>query len=183
MADNMKYELKINLYREIPKFRGLLNYDKVLEKIKQQDEIILLVDNLDWGLSQEEQGNAIKKLLEIVSEDDYDLLLIAGNKRTWHNAVQVIREAGYPKNKKALPSLVLLLQDLNWPGVNEGMVILKDAGKDTLIPILETAIEEGFSSNDYTWLAGIRHFLEFAEIKKHDFKNYDTYDLLKYSEW
>jgi len=170
-------------YMEIPRFRKLLNYDKFIEKVRQHDEIVSLVCKLHWDMPEDVQKNAIKTIKEEVDENDYDLLILSGYIFTWPNVVGILKEVGYPKNKKALPSLILLLQDLNWPGAREGMSVLKEADKSYLIPILEVAIEEAYNTNDGNWLAWIKEFLEFAEINRIDFINCKVYDLLEYADW
>ena len=170
-----------DFYREIPRFRELLNYDKLIARVIEQDEIISLVNKLNWNFPEYEQKDAIKILKNIVHEDDYDLLIISGHKYTWPNTVEILKEAGYPKNRKALPSLILLLQDINWPGAREGMSVLKESDKKVLIPMLEIAIEEAYNTNDVEWLTWIKEFLEFAEINKADFVNCEVYGLLKHA--
>lgn len=170
-------------FNEIPKFRKLLNYDKFIEKIQARDEIVLLVNKLHWDMPEDEQKSAIETIKSTVAEDDYDLLIFSGHTFTWPNIVEILKEVGYPKNKKALPSLISLLKDLNWPGAREGMSVLKEADKSFLIPILEVAIEEAHNTNDGNWLAWIKEFLEFAEINKSDFINGEVYDLLEYADW
>lgn len=179
---NERFENMENHYREIPKFRELLNYDKLIERVKQKDEIISLVSKLHWGMPEEVQKYAIKMIENTVNEDDYDLLIISGHTFTRPNIVEILKDAGYPKNRKALPSLILLLQDLNWPGAVEGMSVMKDAGKSALVPMLEIAIEEAHNTNDEDWLGWIKQFLEFAEINKSDFVNCEVYDLLEHVE-
>jgi len=143
----------------------MLNYDSVASRIKQSDKIPSLMSMLHWNISNDEATSTITQLLDVLCDDDYDMLMLAGHKHTWRNTVKLIAAAGYPKNKKALPSLVLQLQDLNWPGANEGMHVLKmahEADKDVLIPILEAAIESAFVDSDFIWLAGIKQFLALA---------------------
>ena len=170
-------------YKEIPKFKKLLNYDKFIERVKQRDEIISLVCKLHWDMPESVQKDTIKTIREKVDEDDYDLLILSGYIFTWPNIIEILKEVGYPKNRKALPSLILLLQDLNWPGAREGMSVLKEADKNYLIPVLEVAIEEAHNTSDGNWLAWIKEFLDFAEINKMDFVNCNVYDLLKCADW
>ena len=182
MKDDINVELIIEFGGESPELRNLLNYDKLAKRVDQRDEIISLVQKLDWTLPEDVQEKAINTLIDTVHEDDYDLLIIAGHKFTWPNTIRVLNMAGYPKNKKALPSLFLLFQDLNWPGALEGMHVLIESDKGTLIPLLEIAIKSAFFSKDYIWLAGIKQFVEFAKISKSDFVNSNVYDLLEHAE-
>ena len=168
------------------KFKEILNYSNVIERIMQDDKITTFVNMLHWNLQESEVNSIIRRKIDLIDASDYDMLLLAGQKHTWSNTVKFIAAAGYPKNKKALPSLVLLLQDLNWPGANDGMRVLKAAHmKDSTvsIPILEAAIESAFIDNDTIWLAWIKHFLKYAQIDRSCFINHDIYDLLKHAEW
>ena len=170
-------------YSEIPKFRKLLGYDKFIERVKQRDDIISLVCKLHWDMSEDVQNCAIETIKETVSEDDYDLLILSGYIFTWPNVVKILKEAGYPKNIKALPSLILLLQDINWPGAVEGMSVMRGADRKVLVPMLEIAIEEAHSTNDEDWMSCIKRFLDFAEIDKSDFGNKEMYSLVEHVEW
>ena len=139
-----------------PSFGEMIGSKKITDCVQQYDDISELVGNLDWNLPKCVQEKAIGTLLTTVNEDDYDLLIPLGSKNTWVNIVKIIETVGYPKNNKALPSLILLLQDLNWPGANEGMGILKNIEHEVLVPMIETAIESASMSCDYMWLAGIK---------------------------
>ena len=166
-----------------PKLMNLLNYDKLICRINQQDKVISLLQKLDWSLPEDEQESAMIIIMDMFDAEDYGLLIIAGNKNTWFNAVRILKAIGYPKNKNALPSLTLLLQDLSWPGAEDSMYVLKEAGKEALIPLLEIVIESAADSSDFIWLAGMKQFVAFAQLKKSDFFNQNIYDLLQYAEW
>ena len=149
-----------------PNFSQLLGYEKMIKQIIEHDEIIKLVHDLDWNLSKQIQESAVSKLVNQINSLDTYLLIHPFNKCTWHNAVRVIELLGYPKNKNALPSLIYLLQDLNWPGNEKGMNILSKIDRNELIPLLEIAIKDSFNANDLTWLAGIKHFLDLFPHQK-----------------
>ncbi|MCL2571925.1 MAG: hypothetical protein FWE11_05935 [Defluviitaleaceae bacterium] len=166
-----------------PSFGELIGSKKITDCVQQYDDISKLVGNLDWNMPKCEQEKAIGKILNTVNEDDYDLLILLGNKNSWLNIVKIIEAMGYPKNKKALPSLILLLQDLNWPGANEGIGILKNIEHEVLVPMLEAAIESAAMSCDYMWLAGIKQFLRLAHITKQKFINQDLFEELKNADW
>jgi len=179
----MEQSILNQIYLNLPKYKELINYDNLISRLSQQNELITLINEFNLNLSDDEQERIVDILLDKVDEGDYDLLIDAGHKHTWPGTVRMLIKAGYPKNKKALPSLILLLQDINWPGAIEGMSALKEADKDVLIPLLEIAIEDAFNSNDYIWLAGIEDFLSFAQINKSDFTDEAIYGLLEYAEF
>ncbi len=145
-------------------------------------DIIELVNQLDWSLSENIQNHAKTELINI-SPENCDLLIQPMLKNTWHNATLVIKTIGYPNNKKSLSSLIWLLQDLNWPGVSNAFDILKSVNKDILITLLESSIKRAYLESDYMWLGGIKYFLMDAQICRNDFKNLDIYDFLDYSDF
>jgi hypothetical protein len=141
-----------------------------------------LVENLDWSLPKEIQQNAMDQLIKI-DPNKCDLLMQEMMKPTWHNSTLVIKEIGYPLNKKAIPTLLFLLQDLNWPGVKTAFEILQAVDKSYLVPLLEQNIEEAFNEEDYMWLGGIKYFVISSKIMRNDFQNPGIYDLLRYSDY
>ena len=183
MKNNITTNLVTGFDGLSPKLKHLLNYDNVSRRINQRDEIVSLVQKLSCILPMDVQEKAISTLICILGENDYDLLIIAGHKYTWLNTIKILSMAKYPKNQKALPSLLLLFQDLNWPGAIEGMHVLIKADKNILIPMIETAIESAFNSEDYMWLAGLKYFVEFAQITKDDFNEHNIHKMLEYAKW
>jgi len=165
-----------------PQLKRFLNYARIVERVEQQDEIVKLVHRFNWSLPQEVQDDAVKKFLDLAEEEDYALLPIIGEKRTWENATHAIKSAGYPKNKQALPGLMFLFQDINWPGALESVAILKDIDRRVVMPFIAAAIKDAFDSKDYQWLWGIRCFLNDAQICKSEFEEEDVYDLLAHAD-
>lgn len=71
---------------------------------------------LDWHLPEETQEAAIAWLIEHMPREQLSLLFSPYTEKScWQNAVQVVVAIGYPENEVALPHLVELFQDLNWP--------------------------------------------------------------------
>lgn len=141
-----------------------------------------LIKSLSWELPEDIQLNAIQGLTKIEPEK-CDLLINPMLKNTWQNATLVIEKIGYPRNKKAIPSLLWLFKDLNWPGVDKAFTILAQVDKRDLIPLVEVAIENAFAEKDYMWLGGIKCFLEKAEISEELFNNNNIFKLLMYSDF
>lgn len=148
------------------------------------DNIIInqLIENLSWEMPEDKQLNAIQKLSELEPEKCH-LLINPMLKSTWENATLVIEKIGYPRNKAAIPSLIWLFQDLNWPGVDRAFSILTRVDKCDLIPLLEDAIEKAYVEKDYMWLGGIKRFLESCRINEKYFINKDIYKLLIYADF
>jgi len=143
----------------------------------KEEEIIKLIEDLDWNLPEKTQYEAMRKLMKI-DEESCHLLVQKMKKNTWLNATRIIMDLGYPFNRKALPSLIWLLQDLNWPGVTNAFESLKIVDKKAITPLLEKCIKEAFEGEDFMWLGGIKYFVEEAEIAEEDFENKGIFDLL-----
>ena len=75
---------------------------------------------LDWHLAEETQQEAIEWLVKYIPREQLSLLFSPHTEKScWQNAVQVVARIGYTENEAALPHLVELFQDLNWPGAQE----------------------------------------------------------------
>jgi len=186
MDQKRKIDIIEELRKDHPAFAVLLGYDKIIERITEGDVITELIQNLSWSLPDDVQKNAMEKVKNFITASDADMLVLPLwkiGKSTWHNAVNVVEALGYPKNKKAMPSLIFLLQDTNWPGASQGMSILSKIDRSELIALLEVAIKDAYKGNDFDWLAGIKLLLESYEIPKSDFVNHDMFDLLKFASW
>ncbi|HCC07515.1 MAG TPA: hypothetical protein DEP72_05085 [Clostridiales bacterium] len=146
------------------------------------NKVKLLVTNLDWNMSIETQNNTIDLLTKIDAEQ-VGLLIDFKLKGTWENAVKVVKKIGYPGNYRAIPSLLELLQDLNWPGTLMGVEILTSMDIKVTIPFIEEAIQKAYNEEDYMWLGGINEIIKLANIKEEDFNNKAIFKLLRYRDW
>ena len=140
------------------------------------------IKNLNWTLPTNIQQNAIRDLLNI-DDDNVAMLIDPNQKYTWENATLVIEQIGYPKNSKALPGLLWLLQDINWPGALKAIEILKSTDKLVILPLVEQTIIKAYEDEDYMWLGGIKRLIEEAKYTINDFSNVETYKLLNYSDF
>lgn len=85
---------------------------------------------LDWHLVEETQQEAIEWLVKYIPREQLSLLLSPHTEKScWQNAVQVVARIGYTENEAALPHLVELFQDLNWPGAQEAEDVKTDSYK------------------------------------------------------
>ncbi len=148
----------------------------------QLHEVEKLICNLSWDLPEEVQLSAIERLGEI--DDEHTPLLIQNDgKNCWNNAVKVLQNIGYPRNRLAIPRLIWLLQDLNWPGVPAAFEVLKDINKSILVPHIENALQQAFEFEDFMWIGGIQRLVEALNITEDDFQYKEVYALLKLSDW
>lgn len=122
------------------------------------EETIELVKKLDWNLSLEVQKAAFDELMK-GELDNVSVIIQPYMKPTWENAVKLIDELGYPKNKEALPQLIWLLSDINWPGALKAIDILKTIDKNVLEPLIIDAIDKAYKEQDTMWIAGINRLI------------------------
>ena len=87
-----------------------------------------------------------------ISPDKADMLIPKYGKECWENGVSILREMGYPRNKKSLSKLAGLLQDRNWPGTLEAIELFRFLGKEISVPYIEKECEEAIQCNDVDWL-------------------------------
>ncbi|WP_203363690.1 hypothetical protein [Bacillus sp. REN10] len=147
-----------------------------------EKDVMKQILELDWNLKEEKQSKAIASLLNI-PEEFVGMLIQDYLKSTWENAVKVISLLGYPKNEKALPSLLALFQDINWPGVEGAFEVLKQIKKETVVLYLEGSLKQAKNEKDFIWIAGLKDVVEGLNISSTDFNDSRVYDILDLAEW
>lgn len=147
-----------------------------------KEEIIRYIDNLSWENSETLQLKAIARL-EQIDEDSVSLLIHPFKKSTWSNAVTVIQNIGFPKNRYAIPGLIGLLQDVNWPGAWEGINVLSAMDTNSVIPHIEKALIAAADEKDYMWMGGIKRLVDRLELEAADFNDPGVFALLKLADW
>lgn len=145
-------------------------------------EIYKLVEDLSWEKPQEIQLNALEKLQSI--DDEYTPYLIPEEgKYCWENAVKVLYKIGYPRNRLAIPRLIWLLQDFNWPGVSSAIELLQKIDKNIILPYIEDALIKAHAQEDYMWIGGIKRLIGILGILKNDFKSSNIIQILDLADW
>lgn len=145
-------------------------------------EINRFIENLSWHKPKNAQKEAIENLMKI--ENEYVHMLLQNSKKEcWENAILVLKSIGYPRNMQAIPQLIGLMQDMNWPGVPIAIDTMKMIDNSILLPYIEHALEEAYKEEDYMWIGGIKRILKDLQIDKEDFINKDTFKLLEYADW
>lgn len=145
-------------------------------------ELEILVNHLSWDMPEAVQQSAMKSLMDI-SEEYVPLLIQDNGKSCWDNAVKVMRDIGYPRNRLAIPKLIWLFQDMNWPGVSVAIEIIRKIDKNITIPYIEDALKKAADDDDYMWIGGIQRLVDILDICETDFTNKNVSEYLKLSDW
>lgn len=139
--------------------------------------------NLNWNLPLDIQDDAICKMASMIDLNPKDLLQPV-SKEYWGNAAKVLLKMGYPRIREAIPGLLIWLQDINWPGSNEVMELLRTIPKAEFVPFLEDTVKEALSSDDEIWIENLSYFLSQLKLKENDFTSKEVYlSLLAGSEF
>jgi len=101
-----------------------------------------------------------------LTDEDIETLIERGCKDTYQNTIKVFSILGYPKVAKAIPSLFMLFQDLNWPGSTDAMNLLSALPLDAYKDDLNMAIKKALDTSDDDWIYGIRTFIENENISE-----------------
>ena len=133
-------------------------------------------------IKNETKRQEIMNILTSLDISEIPLLIQDDGKSYWRTAVEIIKNIGYPRNISAIPKLVELLQDLNWPGAEEALEVLQTFEISVLVPYIEVALFEAKDNADYIWISGINKLIILRGIKKEDFLKKDAFDLLELSE-
>jgi len=103
----------------------------------------------------------LKSIHAIVEDDDFDpALLLPHNipKECFRNASIILAKWGSPRIDSVILGLFKWLQDLNWPGAIEVLVLLYDLPKEKTEKPLQDAITEAKRTNDLGWLEFIEYY-------------------------
>lgn len=128
-----------------------------------QDLIRAYVEQLNWHNPEWMQEQMMNTLVGIPSEY-YHMLLQQGEKACWENEARVIVKIGYPKVKSILPGIFAWFQDLNWPGVNELVEMLKGIDKDVIVYHLKESLFEADQIDDELWYENLEIIAEILGI-------------------
>ncbi|MGG3623337.1 hypothetical protein ABES25_07215 [Bacillus gobiensis] len=136
----------------------------------EDEEIIYFVFNINWSLPKETQKEAISVLSQL-PPDKVDMIIPKYGKGCWENGVFILKEMGYPRNKKALPKLARQLQDINWPGTLGAIEIFRSIGKQISTPYIEKECDEAIECNDTDWLEHLQFACDSLGITAEDFND------------
>lgn len=135
---------------------------------------------LDWHLAEETQLKAVEWLVTNIPREQLSLLFWPHTEKScWQNAVQVVTRIGYPENEAALPHLVELFQDLNWPGAQEAELYLRTLERAVVMPYLEAGGRRAVAENDWDWLWFLFDVCERMGVGRADFQDGAVFDAMK----
>ncbi len=132
------------------------------------------------------QNEARNFFTEQCKEDDIPYIICISNPFTWGNAIRVIKQIGYPKNKLATERIMYLFQDVNWEFTNIALSVIKEIyihEPDIVINAIESSAKLADKLYDTEWLFGLSWVKENLKISKNDFKESETINILYKGEY
>jgi len=120
-----------------------------------KERILALVDTYqrDKGGAA---GNAALGELLAASEDELGYLFFPPVKALWKPAAEILSKVGFPRLETRIPRLLEWFQDLNWPGIDTVIDLLRKAPQDRLLEQLESAASAAHAEEDEQWLGGLK---------------------------
>ncbi|MGX4599034.1 hypothetical protein [Faecalimicrobium sp. JNUCC 81] len=91
------------------------------------------------------------------------------------NLINILIKLPNPQLMYAIPQLVEVLQDLNWPGSMDSVEFLSSLPIEKYIKSLEYSLEKAIKEKDEDWLFGIFYLIDKVPIKDNHFKRKDIY--------
>lgn len=135
---------------------------------------------LHWDTPLYLQLEAIEWLAEHVRGAQLCELFNITGKMEWPNVVRIVQCIGYPDNEAALPKLVELFQDMNWPGAIEALRYLQTLDKSIVLPYIEAGAEEARRTNDDSWLSFLYSACADLRIRRDHFVDGTLFDLMQH---
>ena len=153
-----------------------------------------LIDNLikkyeyNIYINENISGEKLDKLALLLEKEEnntetYFNPLRYKSKFSWFNILYIIERMSYTRKLEYITFLLELLQDANWPTFEYTVSLLVSYNKNDLLPYVERLLWRAYEDDDEMWISGIAILIEDKNIKKSDFENPKTYDLLKYRDF
>lgn len=141
------------------------------------------IKKLDWSSPKTSCIAVIDSLIADYSVNPYDLIQ-KDMKGTWEKAVLILNKIGYPRNKRALPKLIWLLKDINWPGSKESIEVLKKFDRTELAVAIIDALKMAYNESDYMWIGGLKMLIDKLQLHDEILVQYPCLDyVLSYSDF
>lgn len=147
-----------------------------------QKVIDKLINNLDWSLPKNTQEKSINSLISI-NDEKLHMLVQPIAKSHWENASIVIKHIGYPRIKNIIPTLLIWLQDVNWPGALTILDVLAQIDKKNIIKQLEQTLITAKNDEDYMWIGGLKRLIEKTDINANDFSSKEIFNIIELADW
>jgi hypothetical protein len=87
-----------------------------------------------------------------LNKNEIGKIVTMGNKNTWKNTIKAFEILGFDTWKYAIPEMLGLLQDINWPGSVEARDLLASVDVAEYRNEINSAISEAVDNNDYEWI-------------------------------
>ncbi len=129
-----------------------------------------ILESLSWNNDIETQQKGVKQLIEDESID-INQLIEQADKTCFQNIVLAVSKKNWENQCKAVDGLLILLQDLNWPGSLDGLNILKRLPRDIVLGSLENALEKAIKTFDDMWLSNLNILINHFNYTQKDFAN------------
>jgi hypothetical protein len=143
------------------------------------DNVKKLLSSLNWHRPQEEQDFAVQELIQY-KDEIINKFISETQKEQWHNAIRIIEKLEASDQIKAVPQMLLLLMDLNWPGALPAVEIMKKLDAESLKPYIVEILKRADKENDTIWIAWIKYLIEQINLVS-GFNEYSN--ILKKAEW
>ena len=112
------------------------------------------------------RNEAIEKLMNC--DEEYVPYIISGyNTETWKYGLKIVHDMGYPKNKKAIESVLYLFKDINWTTTPLALETVKEIYRndsDIVKKAIENTTGKAIKENDEEWLYGLNWLKEKLSI-------------------
>ncbi|GFZ91571.1 hypothetical protein GCM10008018_42300 [Paenibacillus marchantiophytorum] len=144
-----------------------------------ENKITELLAALNWHRSQEDQDLAVQELIKYKDEIIHNLISET-SKEQWLNVIRIIDKLDISYQINAVPQMLLLLADLNWPGALPAVEIMKRLEIDSIKYYIEDTLRRADKENDTIWIAWIKYLIEEMNVAS-DFHEYKY--ILKKAEW
>lgn len=144
-----------------------------------EDKVETLLSSLNWHLPQEEQDFAVQELVHY-KDEIINRFISETQKEHWHNAIRVIEKLDASYQIMAVPQMLLLLMDLNWPGAMPAVEIMKKLDNESIKPYIEATLIRADIENDTIWIAWIKYLIEQKNLLN-DLNAYSH--ILNKAEW
>ena len=89
-------------------------------------------------------------------EEELGYLFFPHEKVLWEPAAETLSMIGFPRLEARIPQLLEWFQDLNWPGVDIVISLLRRAPQDRLLKQMESAVGAACADGDEQWLGGLK---------------------------
>ncbi|NQX68681.1 DUF5071 domain-containing protein [Paenibacillus alba] len=145
----------------------------------EEQEFQYYLGHLKWSMSENIQEEAVNYLSKKIEDKYISRLIQDTDKDTWGNSMKIISSLGKDRAIIAIQWLLFLLKDLNWPGANESIEVLKQFDMDELIPFIDIVLDQADLEEDSMWIYGIKELIGKLGIEESVLSNKEVVNKAK----